>query len=82
MAILLTSPYWGYAPNFGECGFSTSKGSTAVVATGPYTADLTNFSAVVDWTSKQQCCFTVSVCVSANCDVIFSPTELRFRNHT
>jgi hypothetical protein len=53
-----------------------------VVATGPYTSYPTNFSAAVDWPLKQQCCFTVSVCVSANSDAIFSITEIRFRNDT
>jgi hypothetical protein len=73
----IKSPYFGYR------GFSGNKGSTAVVATGPYTSYPTNFSAAaVDWTLKQQCCFAVGVCVSANSDVIFSLTELRFRNNT
>jgi hypothetical protein len=51
------------------------------MATGPYTSYPTNFSAVVDWTLKQQCCFTVSICVSASSDAIFSIADLRFRKH-
>jgi hypothetical protein len=74
------SPSFGQAPNIGDCCFSGSKGSTEVVATGPNNSYQTNFSAVVDWRLKQQCCFTVRVCVSANSDVIFSPAELRFRS--
>jgi hypothetical protein len=60
-------------------------GSTEVVATGLYTAYQTNCSVEIDSTDsrlKQQCCLTVSVFVSANSDVTFSLTELRFRNHT
>jgi hypothetical protein len=48
-----------------------------MVATGPNTSYPTNFSAVVDWTLKQQCYFTITVCVPANSDVMFSLTELK-----
>jgi hypothetical protein len=49
-----------------------------VVGTGPYTSYPTSLSAAVDWTLKQPCCLTVTICVSVNCDVIFSLRELRF----
>jgi hypothetical protein len=52
-----------------------------VVATGPYTSCLTNSSAMAEWAFKQQCCFTVNVCLTANSDVIFWLSMLRFRNH-
>jgi hypothetical protein len=63
-------------------GSSGSKESTAVVTTGPYSSYPSSFSAVGDWTLKQQCCFTVIVCVSDNSDIIFPLTELRFRKYT
>jgi hypothetical protein len=70
-------------PYFGWRGFSGSMGSTAtVVTTGLYTSYPTHFSALADWTLKQQCSFTVSVCISANSDVIISLRELRFQNNT
>jgi hypothetical protein len=52
-----------------------------VVAKGLYTPNPTSLSAVSDWTLKHPFCFTVSVCVSVNSDVIFLFTDLRFRNH-
>jgi hypothetical protein len=39
-----------------------------------------NSSAAVEWLPKE-CCLAGSACVSANCDVTLSLTELRFRNH-
>jgi hypothetical protein len=61
------------SPYFGWTWFFESEGNTEVVATRPYTSYPINFSAVADWTSKQQCCLTVSVCVSAKlCYNIFA----------
>jgi hypothetical protein len=72
------------APNFRRRSFFQQV--RVVVATGPYTSYQTNFSAVEEWKLKQHVeaavLFSVSTCVSANFDVIISPTELRFRNHT
>jgi hypothetical protein len=72
--------YFGYAPNMGERSFSGGKGSNAVLATGSSTSYPTNYSAMADWTLKQQYCFNITL--SANSDLTFSLTELRFRNHT
>jgi hypothetical protein len=55
-----------YLNNLTGCSVSGSvvfqMGRTAVVATGSYTSYPTSFLAAIDWTSKQQCYFTVSMC--------------------
>jgi hypothetical protein len=70
----LKSPHFWHAPNFGYRCYPGSKGSIAVVSTGPYNSCPTNFSATSDWPLKQPRCLIV------NFDVIFSLTQLRFRN--
>jgi hypothetical protein len=50
------------------------------MAAGPDTSYPTSLSAAVDLKLKQQCGFTVSVCVSDNSDVIFRLQSYGFDN--